>query len=211
MLAPRHSDWYGTGDWRDKVRKRKPLTPRMRQALRLYHSGLVPTKGAAADAVGLNRQTFYSATMPIVGDAQVGRLVGEVDLMVENATINTRALVEQLSRKAIGVIGKVMLHGDKEENRLKAAVDLADRGSETSKIQKHQIESWSLGSQDAKSLADALVEAARVKQLNAVVATQDYIRLEGGSDGKGRNERDERQEEGHGSREGSSDAEVVQG
>ena len=192
-------------DYRDKIRRKKPLTPRQRLALHLYQSGAAPTKRSAADAVGLNRSTFYLLTSPGVNDPQVNQLTTEVDQLVQNATINTRQLVELLSRKAIGKIAKVAFFGDKEENQLRAAIDLADRGSETSKIQQHQIESITLTGHDARILAESMVEAAEVKQRYAHLAQDNFITLDGGiSSGYERNEREEALRGGPGDGEGAS-------
>lgn len=153
-------------------------------ALRLYHSGAVPTKKDAALAAGLPPQTLYTVSSPIVADAQVKQLVTHVDQMVEDATVSTREIRERLARLALGKLGNLMNGAESERVQLDAAKDLADRGQETSKVQKMQVESWTLGDADAKLLAAAMVQAARVEQANRALEVQDFIKLEGGLDAK---------------------------
>lgn len=113
-----------------------------------------------------------------MNDSQVKQLHTQVDQLVNDETIDTKKLLELMSRRAIGVAGNLMLSADDESVKLRAAQDFMDRGAETSKIQKHQIESWSLSGKDAKGLAEAMVESARVRQQYANLATEDFIRLE---------------------------------
>ena len=79
-----------------------------------------------------------------------------------------------------------MQSAESERVQLDAAKDLADRGTETSKIQKHQIESWTLGKADAAAMAAALVESARIRQENERLRTHDFIKIDGGYDAKER-------------------------
>ena len=156
----------------------------MRAAIRLHASGACKTKKEAALAVGLSPQTLYGTSAPKVRDPQVRQLYTDIDEMVQDETISNRMLIERLSRKAIGRIAKLMEQTDNEKIQLDAARDLADRGNETSKIQKHQVESFSMSRDDAKGLAEAIAESVRVKQKYAELETQNYIRLEGGLDGQ---------------------------
>lgn len=103
-----------------------------------------------------------------------------IDQQVADETISTRKLLDLLSRKAIGVAANLMEGAESESVRLTAARDLMDRGSDTSKIQKHQIESFSISGEDAKDLARAMVEAAMVKERHAAARAGDYIKLDGG-------------------------------
>lgn len=163
----------------------------------MYAAGLVPTKAAAADAVGLARGTFYAVTAPAVADGKAKQLHTSIDAMVADDTVDTRKLIDLLARKAIGVVGNLMTGAEDEAVKLRAAQDLMDRGSETGKINKHQIESWSLSGRDAKGLAEAMVEAARVREQYRDLEHNDFIRIEGGLGNE--HERDERQEAGDGS------------
>lgn len=152
----------------------------MKLAIKLYQSGAVRTKYEAARAASVDPSTLYLLTAPSVADPQVKQLTTQVDQLVTDTTVSTKQLVEQLSRKAIQKIGNLMEGAESERVQLDAAKDLADRGSETSKVQKHQVESWSLGADSAKALAAAMVEAAKVRKEYEVLETQDFIRLEGG-------------------------------
>ena len=156
----------------------------MRNAVRLYSAGIVGTKYEAARMAGLNPGTFYVVTSPAVADAQVNRLMTSTDALVQDETIDTRRLLDLLGRKAIGKIANLMNSAEKQEVQLKAAVDLADRGSETSKIQKHQIESFTLRGQDIAALTEAMVSAAETQQRWSGEVLGDFKRLEGAIDVK---------------------------
>lgn len=110
----------------------------------------------------------------------MNQLTNEVDMMVNDATISTRVLIEKLSRKAIGKLGNLMDTGEDDSIRLRAAIDLADRGQETSKIQRLQVESLHLTREDNRALAEAMVRAAEVKGRYAHLAEQNFITLDGG-------------------------------
>jgi len=163
-----------------KFRRVKPLSPRLRNAVRLYASGIVPTKKAAALAVGLAPSTFYQVSCQVVNDPGVKSMFTSVDQLVQDETIDTRRLIEIMSRQAIGKIGNLMNGAAKEEVQFMAARDLADRGQETSKIQRMQVESFTLSGKDVAGLRESMVEAARVKAANAELADGDFIRLDGG-------------------------------
>ena len=163
-----------------KFRRVKPLSPRLRNAVRLYASGIVPTKKAAALAVGLAPSTFYQVSCQVVNDPGTKALFTQVDQLVQDETIDTRRLIEIMSRQAIGKIGNLMNGAAKEEVQFMAARDLADRGQETSKIQRMQVESFTLSGKDVAGLRESMVEAARVKAANASLTDEDFIRLDGG-------------------------------
>lgn len=99
---------------------------------------------------------------------------------INNTALQTNELIEKLSRRAIEVIGTTMEDASSEALRLKAAIDLADRGPETSKIQKHQVESFSLTSEDARAIAESMVQAASIRQRhsNLVVDNFDKVNLD---------------------------------
>lgn len=97
--------------------------------------------------------------------------------MIQQTALTTNALIEKLSRRAIEVIATQMEDASSEGLRLKAAIDLADRGSETSKIHKHQVESFTLGSEDARAIAESLAAAASVRQVNASLRHENFDRV----------------------------------
>lgn len=151
------------------------ISPRVRMAARLYATGAVPTKTAAAKAVGLNKEWF---TVMSNHNPQVIRLVNEIDERIDDESVDMSTVLRTLGREAIKKITGLMNTASKEEIQLKAAVDLADRSTETSKIQKVQLEATQISKVDAKGLAEALVEAARVKQLYSGQVQKDFVRVD---------------------------------
>lgn len=97
--------------------------------------------------------------------------------MIQETALSTSALIDKLSRRAIEVIATQMEDASSEGLRLKAAIDLADRGSETSKVHKHQVESFTLGSEDARAIAESLAAAAAVRQTNAALRHENFDRV----------------------------------
>lgn len=136
------------------------LSPRVKMALRAYLTGAVRTKKEAAEVFGVTREY-----LSMVNRSPAGReLEHRVDGKIEDQALDTSKLLSLLSKEAVLTTAAIMRKGDKEENRLRAAIDLADRGPETSKIQKHQVESVTLTGKDVKELAAAMVQAARLKE-----------------------------------------------
>lgn len=131
-----------------KRRVPEKLTPRARAALRLYATGKL-TQKQAARIIGIH---------PVY----VSRLVREhPEYLEQQMSLHDRDVqdyIRQLSIRALEKLEELMEHGS-EPVQLKAAMDLADRGAETSKVQRHQVASFSLGSQDAKDLIRALLES----------------------------------------------------
>lgn len=150
------------------------LAPRTRQAIRLHNSGLAKTKREAASLVGVTAQTISNHTAKYQ-HPEAKMLIEEVDQAMARQVYNTAALMEELSRRALRKIGSLMDNAHSEAIQLKAAIDLADRGRETSKVQKHQVESFTVNSRDAKALAEALVNSAKARQRTGYDPSQDYI------------------------------------
>lgn len=96
---------------------------------------------------------------------------------INNTALQTTELIEKLSRRAIEVIGTQMEDASSEGLRLKAAIDLADRGAETSKVHKHQVESFTLSSQDARGIAESLVAAAVLKARHSDLGLSNFDRV----------------------------------
>lgn len=151
------------------------INPRVRMAARLWATGGAPTKAAAARAVGLNKTWF---TLMTNHNEQVKRLVNDIDARIEDESADMSAVLRTLGRKAIAKISNLMQTAGKEEIQFKAAVDLADRSTETSKIQKLQIESMQISSTDAKELAKSLVEAAKVSLRFKEAVAGDFVKVD---------------------------------
>lgn len=156
------------------ARQVEDLSPRVRMALRLYVHGAVKTQREAADAAGLNRAYFSSVANSPAGQKY---MQSAHNIIEENAN-DVSTLMRRLSVRAIAVIGGLMEDGTKEETRLRAAQDLADRGPETAKIQKHQVESFTLGTADARAIAESMVAAASIRQRFASLENENFDRVD---------------------------------
>lgn len=153
----------------DRLKRRTDNTPRVRHALRLYVTGAVPTKKAAALAVGLKPISLYQSIMPSLGDTHNTKFMETLDQNIQEKAINVGVLLDRLSVEALDTINHIRTQGSSEALRLKAAIDLADRGSRTGKIQKHQVESFTLNGRDVEALQAAMLESGRVTALHGEV------------------------------------------
>jgi len=88
------------------------------------------------------------------------RIIGDVHSMIADETVATSKVLQTLSRKALGKLANLM-DSDNENISFRAAQDLADRGPETQKTQRIQMDSLTLTGEDAKALAAAMVESSR--------------------------------------------------
>lgn len=150
----------------------------MKMAVRLYATGASPTKKQAAKDAGLNPGYFYVMTSPALAEQQVVNLQQTTDELINDRSIDVTVLIEKLSRRGIEVIGHLMEHSGKDEVRLSAARDIADRGKQTAKVTKFQIEPAKLDQDQANVLAEAMVRAAVARRVGAEAATGDYIRVD---------------------------------
>lgn len=149
------------------------LAPRVRMGLRLFVHCAVPTLKEAAMAVGLHPVYLSKMARTAAGV----EFMETAHAMIQQTALSTSALIDKLSRRAIEVIATQMEDASSEGLRLKAAIDLADRGSETSKVHKHQVESFTLGSEDARAIAESLAAAASVRQVNASLKHENFDRV----------------------------------
>lgn len=136
----------------------------------MYVNAAVPTLREAARIAGIS----YQYLININGTEAAKKYKQTAHEIIDEKAADTTALISALSHRAVQVIGQMMEDGGSENIRLRAAIDLADRGPETSKIQKHQVESFSLSSEDARGIAESLVAAAAVRQRNAHLAEEDF-------------------------------------
>lgn len=116
--------------------------------------------------------------MPIIGNEKASSLYNNIDELIEDRAIDTSVLIERLSQEALRHAGKLMVHAGKEEVQLRAAEMLMDRGSRTAKTMNVKVATDGLSSDDAKALATALVQAARVRSDNQQAATGDFVRVD---------------------------------
>lgn len=153
--------------------------PRIRHAARLYASGAVRTKQEAAEAVGVNPSYFNIVTQPghARSNPQIIELMDEIERSIHDKTVSLSSVIEAVSREAVEEMRDLINNSQNEAIRLKAASDILDRNPETSKTQKHQLSSFSLGSEDAKALAAALVKSAEAQRLYGHVGKGDFVRI----------------------------------
>lgn len=143
------------------------LSPRLRKAIAMYGTTAASTQKEASEIAGLHPQylTLMLNNNPLAKE-ELQRVMREVD----GAHINVGKLLHQLSLRALKTIEDTMYDASSEALRLKAAQDLADRGPQTSKIQRHQVESFTVDSETTKQLAAAMLESARVRSAYANIA-----------------------------------------
>lgn len=146
------------------------IGPRVKMALRLWLSGTVRSKKEAAQIVGVHPAYLGPVSKSPGGQA----FIRDQEAKIDEKSLDTNVLLQRLSREAVLETAAIMRAGQSEANRLRAAIDLADRGPETSKIQKHQVEAITLSSKDAKELAAAMVAAAQLKQKFAEATEGNY-------------------------------------
>lgn len=149
-------------------------------AARLYATGAAPTKKAAAEAVGIHPVWF---TLLTNHNEETKRLVDNVDQQIEDQSVEMSTVLRTVGREAIKRIRQLMVGSTRDDIALKAAVDLADRNPETSKIQRHEVASVHMGPAEAKELAAALVEGARVRERYVADVQGDFIRVDSSPEG----------------------------
>ena len=149
-------------------------SPRIRQAAMLYASGAVPTKGEAARLAGISREHFVNMTNM---NPATHRIMSDMQSLIEDETVATSKILQQLSRKAVGRLATLM-NSDNEAIAFRAAQDLADRGPETQKTQRVQVDSLTLTGSDAKELAAAMVESARLHEAYKDVGVNGLVEID---------------------------------
>jgi hypothetical protein len=158
----------------DPIAGIQKLSPRVRLAARLYATGLA-NKKQASEAAGLHPAYFGMLSNR---NGHMQNLLAQLDQELMSDTVDMNKALTRLSRIAVGRIAGLM-DSDKQDIALKAAIDLADRGPETQKVQRLEIASFTMDGKDVEALAAALVESARTKAeymdvaLNGLVEVQD--------------------------------------
>lgn len=147
-------------------------------ALRLVTTGAVPTVKEAARIAGI-QQSYISALRH--NNPVAMQYIRKLEADIDAGTVNMSAVLQQLGRKAVARIADIMeSEAVKDELRLKAAQDLADRSPETSKTNKISLEAdLTLRQGDAKQLMQALVEASQAaEQFRKEVSEGDYVKVD---------------------------------
>ncbi|CAB4165190.1 hypothetical protein UFOVP1537_8 [uncultured Caudovirales phage] len=152
--------------------RKSSMSPRVRMAMRLYGNGSM-TQKEAAQAAGLHK--VYVANLvnksPLVANF-IDKIQGELD----EQAVDMGKVIKAAGRKAIENIYLTMEHGDNPALKLKAAIDLADRSPETSKIQRVQVEAFTLGSADVELLAQAMAEGRTAQEQFALEVRNGFDR-----------------------------------
>lgn len=158
---------------------RRPPSPRVALAARLYASGAVATKGEAGEAAGLNGTYFRLVSSPGAqrSHPEVRKLMEDVDAQIHDKTVEMSAILQHIGREALVEMRRLMHASNNEAIKLKAASDLLDRSTETSKIHKHQVASFSVSGDDAKMLAAAMVESAKAREQYPEAASGDFVKV----------------------------------
>jgi hypothetical protein len=127
----------------------------------MYAFGAVKTLTEAAEVVGLSVPYLSLKKNSPAGEAYMQ----SAQQILDDKTANTSEILNRLGRRALEVIGEKMENAKDDKIQLRAAIDLADRAPETSKVQKVQVESFTLAGRDAKAIAEALVAGKSVNEL----------------------------------------------
>lgn len=150
------------------------VTPRVRMAAMLYATGAVKTKKEAAEVAGVTKEYFTHMTNH---NNELRRMTNDVTRMIEDDSVSTAVVLQKLSRKAVGKLAELM-DSSNEAVAFRAAQDLADRGQETAKTQKFQVDSLTLNGEDAKELAKALIESSRLGDKFSEVAQSGLVEVD---------------------------------
>lgn len=152
----------------------RAISPRVNNAIRLYASGAVKTKGEAERVAGLAKGGFYVLRRNPMVNAAIAKISQEID----SGTINMADAIQRLGRHGVAKIAQLMETAVKEEVQLKAAQDLADRSPETSKTHKVALEAdVTLPASTVSDLARALVEQASRRERYIEAAQGDYVKV----------------------------------
>lgn len=155
QLAPSTQEFY------DRVAQTQ-LTPRVKQALRLWATGIVRNKGEAAKIAGVS--PAYLSILTSSGNPHVTEFIESLEKKLGDEAVNMADLVREVGRRAFRNTAYLMEHAAKEDIQFRAAQDLMDRSPELSKIQRHQVESVHIGAGDLDRLMGAMVETARMRE-----------------------------------------------
>lgn len=148
---------------------------RVRRGLWLYLSGACPTKREASMAAGLHPNTL---TIMMNGSEPTKRLAATIQERIEDQAEDMSTLMRVVGRKAVSRLLTLMDTSGSERIQLEAARDLADRSPETQKSQRIEVADLTLGGQDAKAIAAALVESARASAAFGDVARDGLVEIQ---------------------------------
>ena len=146
----------------------------MRLAALLYSTGAARTKREAAQIAGIAPE--YFTTMSNHND-QVRRIVGQTQETMDDEAVATSVLIQRLGRKALMRLSHLMDNA-RDEVAFRAAQDLADRAPDTSKVQRVQVDQFTLGGEDVRAIAAAMIESSKHDAEYADVALNGLVEVE---------------------------------
>lgn len=153
------------------------VSPRVRLAAKLYATGATKTKAEASRLAGLNPNTL-TVLSGRYGNPKVRMLLQDLERKIEAGTIETAQALQVLSKRAVLKMAQLMEYSDRQDIQLKAATELADRCPDTQKTQQIQATTFTLGSDDAREIAKALVESAQARDRFAHVARDGLVEVD---------------------------------
>lgn len=155
--------------------KVKHLSPAAKVALKALVLGAAKTNKEAAAISGL-----HPAYIGQLKNAPIGLgFMQAHENKIDEKLVETSALMELLGREALQKMAGLMRFSQDENIILRSAQDLMDRSPSTSKIQKHQVESITISSEDAKEMARAMIESAKLRAEYREAAQGDFVRIQG--------------------------------
>lgn len=142
-------------------------------AARLYATSAVKTKKEACEAAGMNPNGLsYRRWM----DKRLDIYLAQIEKQITDGTVDMSQVIQRLGRKAMLNIADLGENAQKEDVRLRANIDLADRSPETAKTHKLQLETdVRMRPEDIARLQATLAESAAARQSYAAAAEGDYV------------------------------------
>ena len=172
----RHGVYPSLREYYHNMGRGRRLSPRVKMGLQIYASGAAKTVKEAAEIVGLT--SVHLGNVKNIGGGQ--ELIERMQDKIEDAAINTSALLQSLGVEAVHKLAKLMRTAGSENIQLAAAKDLADRSPETSKTQKIQVDSFSINGEDAKHLAEAMIRARESREVWSGQTQGDFVKVDMG-------------------------------
>lgn len=158
-----------------RLAREAKASPRIRMAARLYASGACKTKREAARVAQINPEWFTTMSNH---NPETKRIADAVDGAIDDQSVEMSTTLRTIGREAIKKI-RGLMYEDNPHIALKAAVDLADRSPEVSKVHKQEIVGhMSVRPDDAKLLAESLVAAAEARRLYTERVKDGFSRIE---------------------------------
>lgn len=151
----------------------KHLSPAMKLALKSLVFGASKTNKEAAIVSGLHPAYIGSMRNTQLGAAYMDK----VEQKFDEKSMDTTALIDLLGREALMKMGGLMRFSADENIILRSSQDLMDRAPLTRKVHAAQIESFTLSGKDAKEIAAAMVESAKLRQEYQEAAIGDFVKI----------------------------------